>query len=322
MSSNRIGGGTGLPQQLPRAARGETRAAAQVSPQPARQVLHRAAGGFEAARSSLVDLRGGTSPQPPQPSSWTVRVTPHDGDAGILRANPSAKASAEAQLPVGTELEVLSVQGQWYQVETPDGQTGWIVGSRTEYVSGTARGAPYVLPDGRDGSSASSLAHAQGMLGGGEGYVNQELRQTYCLAFVNDCFYNSGAPGRCLEMSNPGAYGYAGTANGAFLALQDNGKIRTSEPTDRLEPGAIVFFAPSADNGQAGHVCIATGELAPDGSPLLITSGFLNSPKVKTMSLLEMQEASGTYLGYTTPEIAFAAGTYGGATAPESPPQT
>jgi hypothetical protein len=315
MSTNRIGSGNGLFQQLLQVAKVGTQVAAQVTPQPAaRQMLNLASSGFEVAQRALVNL-GGNTPQ--QPSNWTVRVTPFEGHPGFLRAGPSANASQQAQLPVGTELEVLQVQGQWYQVRTPDGQTGWLVGSRTEHVRGTARGAPYVHADGRDGSRTTGLAHATHMIGGGEGYVDEQKKVTYCLGFVNDCYYLSGVPLRCEEMSNPGKFGYAGTANGAFLALQDNGKIRTSQPTDRLEPGAIVFFAPTTANGMAGHVCIATGEMAPppDNSPMLITSGFLNSPKVKRMSLLEMQRESGAYLGYTTPEIAFTPGTYGGGSA-------
>ncbi len=278
-------------------------------PGPEREAALAKSGIDPALASMMVADEGDETP-------WMVSVTAFENHPGYMRASNSSASDVVQELPVGTEVEVLETQGDWYHVRTADGQEGWIVASRTEYVSGTATGEPFVLPDGRDGSAASGAAHAESLIGG-TGYVDQKAGITYCLGFVNDSFYISGVPARCPEMYNPGAYGYAATAFGAYSALNDNDKILTSNPTDALPEGSIVFFDQSDANGMAGHVAIATGELAPDGSPMLITSGFLNSPETKYMSLLELQEDSGTYLGYTTPELAFTSGTYGGGSAVE-----
>ena len=123
-----------------------------------------------------------------------------------------------------------------------------------------------------------------------------------------------------------------GSAYGAWLALGNESEAHPDRPplyteatvgadgkpvlTEPLEEGTILFFGPSTANGNAGHVCIATGVMAPDGTPLVVTSGWPGSQGVKVMSLAEMQAATGTYLGYTTPEQGFQSGRWGGGAQP------
>lgn len=84
--------------------------------------------------------------------------------------------------------------------------------------------------------------------------------------------------------------------------------------TSPLPEGAMLYFGPTGKNAHAGHVAIATGVMAPDGTPLLITTTWNNGP-VRMMSLAEMEAATGPYLGSTTPEGAFQPGRWGGGSA-------
>lgn len=45
-----------------------------------------------------------------------------------IRSSPSTSAQIVTQVPKGTELSVLGRQGDWYQVTTKAGKTGWIAG--------------------------------------------------------------------------------------------------------------------------------------------------------------------------------------------------
>jgi hypothetical protein len=206
-------------------------------------------------------------------------------------------------------LTVLGTQNgglhQWLNVRTEDGREGWVIADRTEYVSGVARNHPYVhMNDGRDGSGHTAVQYAQTLLGS-----HSYSDPASCLGFVNDAFYISGAPDRAREMSNPPT---GERAIDAYQALYAGGKIRPATVNQALPEGAIVFFDRSEANGNAGHVAIATGQLTEDGIPLIITSGWPGSPEVMILPLDELERATGTYLGYTTPEIAFAPGTFGG----------
>lgn len=236
-----------------------------------------------------------------------------------LRSSTNTAADANnivTALPVGTELEVTGsryVDGAkglelWYEVETANGETGFVKAGRFETQSGVATFPPYVLSDGRDGSSPSAEVHAFDLVGAGTEYGNpSDGSGSKCLGFVNDCFGITQAPDRCPELSNPAPY--ESSAWGAFQKLQDNGHIMTAKP---IPDGAIVFFERTEHNGQDGHVAIVTGDIAPDGSPYVLTSGWESSPEVKRMSLKELEAATGAVVGYTTPEEAFTPGTYGG----------
>lgn len=302
---------------------------------------------FEVAKKDLLQLQGefgcegpptgtatrvnGEVPSPPTESApWRVRVTPPSSSTLSpttplnLRSSTNAAANADnivTSVPVGTELEVTGSQyvngakglELWFKVETATGETGFVKAGRFEPVSGVATFHPYVLEDGRDGSARSAKAHATSLVGRGTDYGNPPNGEgPLCLGFVNDCFGITQAPDRCPEMSNPDPY--AGNAWGAYKKLQDNGHIMTAKP---IPDGAIVFFERTEDNGQNGHVAIVTGDIAPDGSPYVLTSGWESSPEVKRMSLKDLEKKTGAVVGYTTPEEAFTPGTYGGGGAPE-----
>ncbi|UFJ38994.1 SH3 domain-containing protein [Brevibacillus humidisoli] len=46
----------------------------------------------------------------------------------ILRSQPTTESQRLTLLAKGTSLTVLSTEGDWYQVKTPDGQVGWVAG--------------------------------------------------------------------------------------------------------------------------------------------------------------------------------------------------
>lgn len=298
---------------------------------------------FEVAKKDLLQLQGTTlrwegpstgtatrvngevtSPQT-ESAPWTVRVTPPSSSnlspTTPLNLRSSTNTAADANnivtsVPVGTELEVTGslyvdgAKGQelWFEVETANGETGFVKAGRFETLSGVATFPPYVLDGGRDGSAHSAKAHASSLVGKGTGYGDPPGDDgPKCLGFVNDCFGITQAMDRCPEMSNPAPYD--GNAWGAFKKLQDSGHIMTAKP---IPDGAIVFFERTEHNGQDGHVAIVTGDIAPDGSPYVLTSGWESSPEVKRMSLKELEAATGAVVGYTTPEEAFTPGTYGG----------
>ncbi|NVJ05034.1 SH3 domain-containing protein [Myxococcus sp. AM001] len=273
---------------------------------------------------TATQVNGEVSTPPTESAPWRVRVTPPSSSLSPttplnLRSSPNAAADAGnivTAVSVGTELEVTGsryVNGDrglelWFEVETADGETGFVKAGRFETLSGVASFPPYVLSDGRDGSTRSAKAHASSLVGAGTEYgAPSDGSDSKCLGFVNDCFGITQAPDRCPEMSNPAPY--EGSAWGAFQKLQENGHIMTARP---IPDGAIVFFERTEDNGQNGHVAIVTGDIAPDGSPYVLTSGWENSPEVKRMSLTELEAATGAVVGYTTPEEAFTNGTYGG----------
>jgi hypothetical protein len=154
----------------------------------------------------------------------------------------------------------------------------------------------------RDGSAATALDWAR--------YQENQSNPNYdnwCLDFCINA-YNLRNNDLCPEMTNPAPY--AGTAWGAFQALKDHGKILpasgTPDPTQPLEAGTLVFFGPTDDNENAGHVCIATGRMAPDGTPEVITSGFPpDNSGVHYSSVGNLEQQSGPYVGYTTPQQGF-----------------
>lgn len=312
--------------------------------EPQRKVL---VAGMDGA--STVTRVSDTKEDAPKLDPWVIRLT---GDLALnLMGSPWDTVATGAPLQPGSEVEVLGSTNEpgklWLHVRTEDGREGYILGTGPrETVSGVAQCFPYVLSDGRDGSGAEALKFAQNEVGAGLRYGPDANGVTRCLRFMLDSFGLMDARDRCPEMYNP-AVGLTsenlvappaegeprvelpagqvysdmtGTAIASWLALSNHGKTvpaavgKGGAPVlpKELEPGAMVFFGATEKNGYAGHVAIATGETAPDGSPLIVTSGWKGSPEVSVMSLKEIQEASGPYLGYTTPERAFAPGTYGG----------
>ena len=58
-----------------------------------------------------------------------------------LKSEASASSDTIAELPVNTELTVVSTEGKWYQVSTTSGQKGWIYrGKVTETQPETSSG--------------------------------------------------------------------------------------------------------------------------------------------------------------------------------------
>jgi hypothetical protein len=172
----------------------------------------------------------------------------------------------------------------------------------------------------RDGSPQTTIDWARYQWNsGGQNYDDQ------CLDFCLNATGVGQHSERCLELYNPGRFGFGPNADGeytahhAFQALQSTGKILpadgNADPTQELPQGALVFFEATDKNKGAGHVCIATGRMAADGTPEVITSGFPpDHSGVHYSSVGQLEEQSGDYLGYTTPETAFAPGTYNAGT--------
>ncbi|MDZ7260594.1 MAG: SH3 domain-containing protein [candidate division KSB1 bacterium] len=57
-------------------------------------------------------------------------------DNGNIRSGPSTSQSIVTKVTPGTNLNILSSQGQWYRVELPDGRTGWIDQSLVTSIKG------------------------------------------------------------------------------------------------------------------------------------------------------------------------------------------
>nr|WP_241254457.1 SH3 domain-containing protein [Brevibacillus sp. SYP-B805] len=71
----------------------------------------------------------GSAPQQARPADSSSRTTATVSGSGVnLRSQPTTQSERLATLALGTSLEVLQKQGDWYQVKTPDGKVGWIAG--------------------------------------------------------------------------------------------------------------------------------------------------------------------------------------------------
>ncbi len=55
------------------------------------------------------------------PETMSVQVR-----TGQVRASPSFVASVLAELPYGTQVEVVETSSSWLQVKLPDGRSGWM----------------------------------------------------------------------------------------------------------------------------------------------------------------------------------------------------
>lgn len=126
-------------------------------------VLTATTGLFVALRASSPAMAGGTPPAPsPPPQSQGVAATPtapprittprldaasavratptlrailQDPDGfSNLRAAPGTRSAILTRLPQGQSLERLREEDGWWLVRTPEGQTGWVHGSRLKGV--------------------------------------------------------------------------------------------------------------------------------------------------------------------------------------------
>jgi hypothetical protein len=177
--------------------------------------------------------------------------------------------------------------------------------SNTAALVDITGGTPTAQPQGpvvRDGGPATALAWGNEQLGN-TGYDDQ------CLDFVKGAYGIHQTAARAPELN------YAsGTNNaiGAFNGLQAQDKIRPPDSDIPLQAGDIVFFGATEKNENDGHICIATGRTAADGTPEVITSGYEDAPGVHLSSIGQLTQDSGPYIGSTTPELAFTEGMWPG----------
>ena len=145
-----------------------------------------------------------------------------------------------------------------------------------------------------DGTVAGALTWAKDQMAGGtkQGFNrnNNKISQNetcwnhWCCAFI------ASAWGRKIpQMSAKSAYE-------AYKNFKRDGMIHT----DKNPPaGAIMFTAPTAKS-KYGHVFMATGEVAANGEPMVITSGWTGHNGITTMTLSQMI-GSKQYLGWALP---------------------
>ena len=76
-------------------------------------------------------------------------------DGTALKAEQSVSAASVADLPVGTELELVEDGGRWLKVQTPDGRQGFVYAGR---VSDTA---PVAEVDGGEGLFGGAVQGSQ-----------------------------------------------------------------------------------------------------------------------------------------------------------------
>lgn len=64
-------------------------------------------------------------PGPSKPPDMSERCIVIATSGVNLRDNPNTNAKVVEKLPLGTTAEILAVQGDWYQLKTANGKTGW-----------------------------------------------------------------------------------------------------------------------------------------------------------------------------------------------------
>ncbi|MEW5919850.1 MAG: N-acetylmuramoyl-L-alanine amidase [Bacillota bacterium] len=88
-----------------------------------------------------VAIQSPPPPPPPEPAAnpraGTVTVT---GDLVNIRSGPGVDYSRLTQVAAGTRLSVLAEDGDWLQVEIPQGGKGWIAGWLVEFQGGIPSG--------------------------------------------------------------------------------------------------------------------------------------------------------------------------------------
>ncbi|RMF87402.1 MAG: SH3 domain-containing protein, partial [Nitrospinota bacterium] len=80
--------------------------------------------GIEALLHEAEETLNVTPPQPPPPT-W-VRIT---AEGVNIRNGPNTASEIIGRSNRGDRFEMLTVEGEWYQVKLPDGKRGWIHGS-------------------------------------------------------------------------------------------------------------------------------------------------------------------------------------------------
>ena len=89
---------------------------------------------------------------------------------------------------------------------------------------------------------------------------------------------------------------FGGSAYEQYKNFKRDGMIHF----DKNPPaGAIMFTAPTSTS-KYGHVFMATGEIASNGEPMVITSGWTGHNGISTMTLSQMIGTK-NYLGWAFP---------------------
>ena len=146
-----------------------------------------------------------------------------------------------------------------------------------------------------DGTAAGAITWAKDQMAGGSqngfntnnGKVskNETCWNYWCAAFI------ATAWGRKVPQM------VGGSAYEQYKNFKRDGMIHT----DKNPPaGAIMFTAPTATS-KYGHVFMATGEIASNGEPMVITSGWNGHNGISTMPLSQMIGTK-QYLGWAMPQ--------------------
>jgi hypothetical protein len=145
-----------------------------------------------------------------------------------------------------------------------------------------------------DGTAAGAITWAKDQMAGGSkmgfnknnGKISQNdtCWNHYCAAFI------ASAWGRQVPQM------VGGSAYEQYKNFKRDGMIHL----DKNPPaGAIMFTAPTATS-KYGHVFMATGEIASNGEPMVITSGWTGHNGISTMTLSQMIGTK-NYLGWAFP---------------------
>jgi hypothetical protein len=181
----------------------------------------------------------------------------------------------------------LSPQSFQNMFPTPSWGTGIpSLGSGLPSIGGAQSGAPNAAAQQALNFSAAQMnpatANAQNPNNGQSEAQSPQAWDDWCLAFVS------------------AAYGYqvpelrAATATDAYKNLAAEGKIQTQ---GNPPAGAPVFF----DSQPWGHVAIATGKTAPDGEPIIRSTGWPGHSGIFEVTLSQLaQMTNSNYLGYAT----------------------
>jgi len=126
---------------------------------------------------------GGSTASPAQATATVTATTLN------LRGQPSTQAELLGTLPRGTSLAVLQKQGDWYQVKTPSGQTGWVAGWLVEVNEQIQPGESVVTilnPDTNVRSGPSTSHAIIGRVQAGERYAVVKQEQDWFQIRLSD----------------------------------------------------------------------------------------------------------------------------------------
>ena len=66
-------------------------------------------------------------PEQPETQGWEAVVRAGSGSSVNLRSGPSITAARLSRIPLDTAVRVLKENGEWAQIRTPDGRTGYMM---------------------------------------------------------------------------------------------------------------------------------------------------------------------------------------------------